>query len=443
VRSGLVRPSLAAVAAFIVLPAACTSGEGDDPSPTVGAEPTTLSVWVSGDAEETQAFVDVAEGFEAAQDPIDVEVTQIAERDDLIARLSTAFAGGEPPDLFLMNYRYLGQFESKGAVEPVGPYLDSSDTLASDDFYAEAMTVFQVDGEQVCMPQNVSSLVLYYNEDLFEEAGVELPPAEGWSWDDMVTAATELTQDTDGDGATDVYGLGTDVEIIRLAPFVWSNGGEIVDDPVAPTRFTIGSLDAIRPIQAFLDLRGVHGVTPTDEEAEAEDFESRFLNGTLAMMMESRKVVPSFRTITDFGWDVAQLPVHKQPATVLHSDAYCMTAGGTHKDQAWEYLEYALGPEGQTIATETGRTVPSLISVAESDAFLDPNVPPANSQVFLDNIPYIQAVPHIDTWPEIEDVVNALLEEAYYEPSGRGEAGELVVAVLDQTEALFERANEG
>ena len=93
------------------------------------------------------------------------------------------------------------------------------------------------------------------------------------------------------------------------------------------------------------------------------------------------------------------------------------------------------------IATETGRTVPSLISVAESDAFLDPSVPPANSQVFLDNIP-IQAVPHIETWPEIEDVVNGLLEEAYYDPKGRGEAGEFVVTVLDQTRELFERAND-
>jgi len=431
------RPFAAVLTSVLVL-TACPGS--DEPAPD---EPTTLSVWVSGDPEETQAFVDVAEGFEATQDAIEVDVVQIAERDDLIARLSTAFAGGEPPDLFLMNYRYLGQFESKGALEPVGPSLDASDALSSEEFYPEAMTVFQVGGEQVCMPQNVSSLVLYYNEDLFAGAGIDPPPAEGWKWNDMVAAATELTQDADDDGAPDIYGLGTDVEIIRVAPFVWSNGGEVVDDPVNPTRFTIGSLKAIQPIQAFLDLRGVAGVTPTDEEAESANFETRFLDGSLAMMMESRKVVPSFRTITDFEWDVAQLPVHKQPATILHSDAYCMTAASEHKDQAWEYLEYALGPDGQTIAAATGRTVPSLRSIAESDAFLDPSVPPASSRVFLDNIPYIRAVPHIATWPEIEDVVNALLEEAYYEPTGRGEAGEMVVSILDQTESLFERANEG
>lgn len=434
------RPNAAVLLAMSMAVGACTSAGGDEPS-SAQSEPATVSVWVSGDPEETQAFVDVAEGFEASQDSIEVDLVQIAERDDLIARLSTAFAGGEPPDLFLMNYRYLGQFESKGVLEPVAPYLDGSDAFSAEDFYPEAMNVFQSDGVQTCMPQNVSSLVMYYNRDLFEAAGVALPPAEGWKWVDMVKAATTLTQDTDGDGVTDVYGLGTDVEIIRLAPYIWSNGGDLVDDPTRPTKFTFGSLNGIRALQAFLDLRGVSGVTPSDEEAESADFETRFLDGTLAMMMDSRKVVPSFRTITDFEWDVAQLPVHRKPATILHSDAYCMTAASEHKDQAWEFLEFALGTEGQQIATATGRTVPSLRSVAESGAFLDPSEPPASSQVFLDNIPYIQAVPPIETWPEIEDVVNALLEEAYYDQAGGGEAGELVIAVLDQTKDLFARAN--
>lgn len=433
--------STAAISGAVLVLAACTAGAGDDVRPPAG-EPTVVSVWVSGDPEETQAFVNVAEAFEASQDAIDIELVTIAERDDLIARLSTSLAGGEPPDVFLLNYRYLGPFEAKGALEPVGPYLDGSSTLSEGDFYAEAMTVFQDDGIQTCMPQNVSSLVLYYNHDLFEAAGVEPPPAEGWTWNDMVAAAEELTMDTDGDGASDVFGLGTDVEIIRLAPFIWSNGGELVDDPERPTRFTIGSLRAIQPIQSFLDLRGVAGVTPTDEEVESADFETRFLDGALAMIMESRRVVPSFRTITDFEWDVALLPVHRQPATVLHSDAYCMTAASEHKDQAWTFLEFALGAEGQEIATATGRTVPSLVSVAESPAFLDPSVPPASSQVFLDNIAYIRAVPPIETWPEIEDVVNALLEEAYYERTGRGEAGEMIAAILDQTQPLFERASQ-
>jgi multiple sugar transport system substrate-binding protein len=287
----------------------------------------------------------------------------------------------------------------------------------------------------MCMPQNVSSLVVYYNADLFEAAEVPLP-AEGWTWDDMVSTAGSLTRDDDGDGTTDVYGLGVDPEIIRIAPFVWSNGGTLVDDENAPTRFALDA-NAVVAMQRFFDLRTVQGVTPTDEEAEAEDLESRFINGRLAMLMESRRVVPTFRTIDAFAWDVAGLPSLGSPASVLHSDAYCMTAGSDHKDAAWSFMEFALGPEGQRIASEAGRTVPSLRSVANSDAFLDPDALPSHAQVFLDQIPRLRAVPVISTWPEIEDTANGLIEESYY---GGGRALEVAVELTTQTRDQFARA---
>ena len=83
-----------------------------------------------------------------------------------------------------------------------------------------------------------------------------------------------------------------------------------------------------------------------------------------------------------------------------------MTKDSKAKDAAWRFVEYALGPEGAPVIAKTGRTVPSLREVAESDAFLDPSQKPANSRVWLDAIPTIQNVPTISTWPEIEDVTD-------------------------------------
>ncbi len=394
-----------------------------------------VTVMVAGDPEEIDAYRAVVAGFNDAQGAVDAELTPFAERDDLILRLSTSIAGGQPPDLFLMNYRFYGEFASRGALEPVAPYLEESDAFSEADFFETAMTPFRWDGEQMCMPQNVSSLVVYYNDDLFEDAGVELP-RDGWDWDDMVAAAKKLTRDRDDDGTVDIYGLGVDPEIIRVAPFIWSNGGRLVDDEASPTGFSLDG-GAVAALDTFFDLRSVHGVTPTDEEAQAEDFESRFLNGRLGMLMESRRVVPTLRTITDFGWDVVGIPSLGSPASILHSDAYCMTAGSDAKDEAWRFMEFALGPEGQRIASEAGRTVPSLRSIAESDAFLDPDALPANGQAFLDQIPYLRSVPTVSTWPEIEDAANGLLEEAYY---AGGSALEVAVELEIGTRDLFARA---
>jgi multiple sugar transport system substrate-binding protein len=392
-------------------------------------------VMVAGDAEEIEAYRAVVEAFDRSQDEVDAKLLPFAERDDLIVRLSTSIAGGEPPDLFLMNYRYYGQFAARGALEPVEPFIRGSDVLSVDDFFDTAMTPFRWDGQQECLPQNVSSLVVYYNVDLFVAAGVD-PPQDDWSWDEMVDAAKRLTRDVDGDGAVDVYGLGVDPEIIRIAPFVWSNGGTLVDDEGSPSGFAFDA-PAVQAMQRFLDLRTVDGVTPTDEEAEAEDLESRFLNGRLGMLMESRRVVPTFRTIEAFTWDVARLPSFGEAVSVLHSDAYCMTAASDAKEAAWRFTEFALGPEGQRIIAEAGRTVPSLRSVADSDAFLDPDADPANAKVFLEQIPFLRAVPVISTWPEIEDTANGLLEEAYY---GGGHAVEVAVELTIQTRDQFARA---
>ena len=153
--------------------------------------------------------------------------------------------------------------------------------------------------------------------------------------------------------------------------------------------------------------------------------------------MESRRVVPTFRTIDGFTWDMAGLPSLGSPALRLALRCLLHDRRSDHKDAAWSFMEFALGPEGQRIASEAGRTVPSLRSVANSDAFLDPDALPSHAQVFLDQIPSLRAVPVISTWPEIEDTANGLLEEAYY---GGGRAVEVAVELATQTRDQFARA---
>lgn len=417
-----------------------------------GAGPSAVSLLVFGDPHELAAYRSLEAAYERAHPDEDLRLVEAGDRKDLIAKLSTSIAGGKPPDLFLMNYRFYGQFAARGAVEPAGPLLAASDVLRGDDFYPQAMEAFRVGGEQLCMPQNISSLVVYFNRDLFRKYGVA-EPRPGWTWADMVATATALTRDANGDvgkgadpdqpGAGPVgpppveYGLAVSPELIRLAPFAWSNGGRLFDDETAPTRFALDA-PAVQALTDFVDLRGRHGVVPTDQEVESQDDEARFAAGTLGMLMSSRRATTTFRSITGFDWDVAPLPVHRTPATVLHSDAYCVSRGSANKAAAWRFVEFALGAEGAAIMAGTGRTVPSNKAVAASPAFLDPSAKPRNARVFLDSIPSIRATPALSTWPEIEDVANGILENAlYYNQS----PAEVVRQLDEQTAPLFARAS--
>ncbi len=403
---------------------------GDDKSSSKGGKASgDVSFMVFGDPEEIQAYRDVIAEYKNQQPDVNVKLIEASDRDDLIARLGTSFSGGTPPDLFLLNYRFYGQFAARDVLEPVESRVDDSKVFQQEDFYEQAMNAFRFNGTLTCLPQNISSLVVYYNKDLFKQGGVA-EPKEGWTWADMVAAAKKLKKG-------EVEGIGVEASLIRVAPFVWSNGGEIIDSEEKPTRFTLDTPEAQAAMTEFFNLHGVHDVVPGDEEVEAEDDETRFQNGRLAMVLSSRRATPTFRTITKFDWDIAALPQHKEQAGILHSDAYCMTKASQNKDAAWSFMEFALGPEGAPVVARSGRTVPSLKSVAESDAFLDPNVKPASSRVFIDTIPVIKQVPSISTWPEIEDAAEPILESGLY----KGTSAKEVAAQLEKaTTPIFARA---
>ncbi|HET9508034.1 MAG TPA: sugar ABC transporter substrate-binding protein [Gaiellaceae bacterium] len=425
---------LTAALACALLLAGCGGG---------GEEPVRFLVF--GEPEELKAFRAVVAAYAEERPDEPVQLVEATERSDLITRLSTSLAAGRPPDVFVMNYRYYGQFASKGAIEPIEERLAASGVFEPDDFYPEALEAFRWQGEQLCLPQNVSSLVVYYNRDLFRRAGLP-DPQPGWTWNELISIAARLTTDEAGNPVASsdpdqgggappsVYGLGVEPTLIRIAPLVWSNGGELVDDVDRPTRFALETPEAIAALDAFFALRPV---IPPDVEVEAEDDESRFANGRLAMILSSRRATPTFRTITDFEWDVAPLPVLREPAGILHSDAYCITSASERKDAAWRFVEFALSEEGQRITARTGRTVPSLISVSREDVFLDPSKPPANSEVFLDGVQTIRRVPSISTWPEIEDAAEPILENGLY----LGRSAREVARQLDEaTRPLFARA---
>jgi multiple sugar transport system substrate-binding protein len=219
-----------------------------------------------------------------------------------------------------------------------------------------------------------------------------------------------------------------------VAPFVWQNGGDLVDDPAAPTRLALDSPAAREALQWFVNLQVRHHVVPDAVAEAAEDSESRFLNGRLGMFLNSRRGVPTYRAIEGFDWDVAPLPQGKGRAGILHADAYCMPAASQNKAAVWAFIEFANSAEGQRIIAASGRTVPSLRSVAESPAFLDPGQRPAASRVFLDEIPFIRAVPVMETWVDIEDLTSEELARAFY---GQASLDEVIRAATERAQPFF------
>lgn len=372
-----------------------------------------ISFMVFGDPAELAAYQKLVDAFTKSHSAVQVELIHIPGQSDYRKRVAADLVAGTPADVVLFNYRLYAPFASSGALEPLSTYLKNSTLVKEADYYPQAIQAFKWQGEQMCIPQNISSLVVYYNKALFDQAGVAYPKT-GWTWDDFTIAAQALTQDTNGDGETDQFGAGIAPELIRIAPFIWQVGGEMVDDAANPQTITTGSAEALHAADFFFGLQTKLHVVPNLEQETSQDSETRFINGTLAMFFNSRRGVPTYRESAQFDWDVAALPQDRNPATILHADGFCLPSASKNKDAAWVFIEYANSPEGQTILAETGRTVPSLIAVANSPAFLVPNSKPASSQVFIDVIPTIHVLPIHPNWGEIEEIADNQISQGFY-----------------------------
>lgn len=372
-----------------------------------GADPGSDAVrlQVSGEPEETAVYEALANAYTKKYPDRKIELVRVASKGDHLARLSSAFAAGNPPDTFLLNYREYAQFVARGALAPVGPGLEQRG-LDLRDYYRQPVEAFTYRGALQCMPQNVSSLVVYYNPALFKAKSVP-EPKPGWGWRDFANTAKRLS-------GGEVHGLGMEPTLVRLAPFVWANGGEIVDDEAKPTRLTLDTPAARGAIEFLAGLLRDPAVVPDLKQQQAQDLETRFASGKLAMYLGSRRDTPKFREVSGLDFAVAPLPVGTREATLLHSDAYCVARQSRHAGAALDFIRYAIDEQGQRLTALSGRTVPSLTAVADSPAFLAPGRPPAGSQAFLDGIPRLRRTPVLPTWPEIEDVTDEELTQLFY-----------------------------
>jgi multiple sugar transport system substrate-binding protein len=398
------RMTIAMSALAVVLVASACSGATAE---------TRVVLQVFADPAEASAYQELIGAFEQKNQDVEIRLVPVGSQGDHMAKLSTAFSAGNPPDLFLINYRRFGQFAGQDVLEPLGARLGRSSVFKVDDLYAQAVDAFTFEGTLLCLPQNMSTPVIYWNRELFREAGLD-PPAEGWTWDDLLAAAQALTKDDNGDDIIDIRGLGFEPSLNRFAPFIWQAGGQIVDDLQNPTKMSLFDVGAIEALTFLAELQFKHHVVPTRAEFESEDPEHMFANGRLGMLIESRRATTALRVVQDLDWDVAPLPVHperREPVVMLHSDAYCMSKSSSVKQAAFRFVEFALGPEGAPILSQTGRTVPSLRSVAESTKFLDTSQPPESAQFFLDQIPSIRRFPNIAVWHEIESKADPVVEE--------------------------------
>jgi multiple sugar transport system substrate-binding protein len=356
------------------------------------------SFW--GDPGELPPNYEVIEAFEANHPDIKIEV-QHAPWGSYFDRLQTQMAGGTAPDVMFLNN--IPSYASRGVLMPLDDLIERDDFDTST--YLEGLLdVFSHDGQIYGFARDNDTNVLYYNKDLFDQAGVDYPNAD-WAWDDLRRAAKALTR-TDARGRTIQFGLA--LEKNRYPQWIYQNGGRVVDDPLDASEFYMDSPEAKEAIGYIAGMILEDESVPSfDAMQELGSTTELFSTGRVAMVMTNAARIPTFRDAS-FDWNVAPLP--KGPtglrANTLGGAGYVMSSTTQNPEEAWTFLKFLAGPEGQSIFAGTGVAVPaSFRDPAVSAAFLEACPDDIDCQVFIDETANGVPSPVFPGWREIENTI--------------------------------------
>ena len=213
-----------------------------------------------------------------------------------------------------------------------------------------------------------------------------------------------------------VNGVYIEPSLESLAPFIWSAGGALVDDPEAPTTLTMAGTEAQEAIQQVLGLVRDPGVAPTQAELDTQSAVTRFETGQLGMIIGTRGLTPQFREAPGLEFDVFPLPEIGRFRTISSMTGYCISAETDKVGAAADFLAFAVDREGATITTTAGYIVPSNVQVASSPAFNLPSRLPENNFVFTEGVRRTDRTPFVPEWSRVVEVTEPFLERLFYAP---------------------------
>jgi len=352
--------------------------------------PVTISFMAWGDPEELAVWQQIVDDFQAANPNIKVNV-EVSDWDSYWTKLKTLLAANTPPDVFAMDAPLYLDYQSRGVLLNIQPYIDKTPGFL-DGFYPVTLEAYKLPDGYYGLPRDFQTVVLYYNIDMFNAAGIAYPTVD-WTYDDFRTAAKSLTIDKNGDGTIDQWGFTSDLWDMELfwSEAIWSWGGEVIN--ADHTQTLVGEPIAREAWQFMYDLMFTDKSMP-DTNTSGQYGGDLFQAGIAAMTTIGHWAVPGYATV-EFKWDVAPMPISPSGgrATSVNSAGFVVAKDSKYPDASWEFIKYCLSQTGQARLTELGLAIPVLESVANSPVFLEQTMVNINQQVFLDSLAFARMKP--------------------------------------------------
>ena len=344
------------------------------------AETTTITWAMWGSPAEIETHQKVADAFMAEHPEIIVEITS-EPWSDYFTKISTLWASGDSsviPDVLFLSP--VTSYAAQGVLENLDPYIEAAG-YDLNDYWPALLEWSTYEGSVYGFPRDMSSEVLYYNKDIFDEVGVPYPD-DTWTWDDLLAAADQLTVVEDN-GRVARYALA--MEGGKYSQWVMQNNGMILDDMRNPSECHLDMPESIAAVEFFADMMDNNYAMRPANLSQAGGDAAVFQSGQVAMIIQNASRISAFNA-AEMNYDVAVIPIPEggKRTNSAAGAAWVMSANADNKDAGWIFLQWLQSTDGgQRLYTESGEILPALQSTARGESFLGLDQPPVNRQAFL------------------------------------------------------------
>ncbi|MBE5915326.1 MAG: ABC transporter substrate-binding protein [Pseudobutyrivibrio ruminis] len=339
-----------------------------------------VTIWYYWETEGHQeALNHIIEEFNGQQDDITVEAKYVPFA-DFKKQLSVGASAGELPDIVILDN------PDHASYAAMGIFADLTGRFDVSTYYDGPVNSCTLDGKLYGVPFGSNDLVLFYNEDMLEAAGCEVPT----TWDELLEVAKATTTDS-------VYGfahcaLQNEEGTFNFLPWVWSTGA---------TSYEIDSEGGIKAME-FEKSLVESGAFPKEAINWTQgDTMNQFISGNLAMMINGTWQIPTMREeVPDMNWNVAPIPQDAEQASGLGGENYAVIAGG-NEEASIEFLKYATSGETCLYMMNAMGYISADSTIAENQFEGDEVY-----QVFVDEMQYAHARGPLPEWPDISDAIS-------------------------------------
>ncbi len=332
--------AIVATGALIGGLAACSSGDTPAPAESIGPDGvddgSTLTLWTRAPLEkQANLLVDAYNASHENQ----VELT-VVPNDDYVAKVGAAAGASGLPDLFAADIVYVPNWVEQGLFQDISAQIDGLDF--KDSINQGHLSAGTVDGKEHVLPFVLDLSMLFWNKDLFTEAGLDPEKAPANLAEFAADAKAIQALGKDG-----VYGTATGLNcggclVFTWFPSVWADGEEVLSDD--GTESLLASDTAKEVYSTWNDLWESGAVLPSSQDEAGPTWTAGFTEGNVGLMFYPATLLSS----TPFDVGVAGIPGPKGGgSTFVGGDGIGVSKDSKKAAQAWNFLSWMMSEDAQ------------------------------------------------------------------------------------------------